>query len=93
MKTDCSYTFKTSLRHSRGVGDRDASEGAELRVKWLPRAEEVFRRHVGTGDRADHTGYLRGTVKDARKMVGEFRNGPYDWDVLEAFAAEIVRAR
>jgi thioredoxin-dependent peroxiredoxin len=68
-----------------------------------PRAEEVFRSHVGTGDRADRTGYLRGTVKDARKMVGEFRafgctrlsiafrNGPYDWDVLEAFGAEIVR--
>ena len=22
-----------------------------------------------------------------------FREGPYDWDALEAFAAEIVRAR
>ena len=55
--------------------------------------------------RAGRTGHLRGTVKDARAMVDEFRalgctrlcialrEGPYDWDALEAFAADIVRAR
>jgi hypothetical protein len=37
----------------------------------MPRAEEVFRSHFRTGDRADRTGYLRGTVKVARKMVDE----------------------
>jgi alkanesulfonate monooxygenase SsuD/methylene tetrahydromethanopterin reductase-like flavin-dependent oxidoreductase (luciferase family) len=74
-------------------------------ARGAARAEEVFRSHFGTGDRADRTGYLRGTVRDAHKMVDEFRtlgctrlsiafrNGPYDWDALEAFAAEIVRAR
>ena len=52
----------------------------------------------------DRTGYLRGTVKDARGIVEQFRalgctrlsiafrEGPYDWDALEAFATEIVRA-
>jgi alkanesulfonate monooxygenase SsuD/methylene tetrahydromethanopterin reductase-like flavin-dependent oxidoreductase (luciferase family) len=70
------------------------------------RAEDIFRSHWGgSPDRADRTGYLRGTVKDARAMVDRFRDlgctrlciafreGPYDWDALEAFAAEIVRAR
>ncbi len=75
--------------------------GADARS--AARAEEVFRSHYGTGGRADRTGYLRGTVKDARAMVDRFRalgctrlsiafrNGPYDWEALEAFAAEIVR--
>jgi hypothetical protein len=72
-------------------------------AKGAARGEEVFRSHFGEGDRADRTGYLRGTVGDAHKMVDEFRalgctrlsialrNGPYDWDALEAFAREIVR--
>ena len=67
------------------------------------RAEEKFRSHFGTGDRAERTGYLRGTVRDARAMVDQFRalgcmrlciafrEGPYDWEALEALAAEIVR--
>ena len=71
-------------------------------AKGAARGEEVFRSHFGDGDRADRTGYLRGTVKDARPMIDEFRalkctrlsialrNGPYDWDALEAFAREIV---
>ena len=75
--------------------------GADARS--AARAEEVFRSHYGTGGRADRTGYLRGTVKDARAMVDRFRalgctrlsiafrNGPYDWEALEAFAAEVVR--
>ena len=59
--------------------------------------------NFGGNDRADRTGYLRGTVKDAHAMVDQFRalgctrlsiafrEGPYDWEALEAFAAEIVR--
>ena len=72
-------------------------------AKGAARGEEVFRSHFGEGDRADRTGYLRGTVRDAHRMVDEFRalgctrlsialrNGPYDWEALEAFAREIVR--
>jgi alkanesulfonate monooxygenase SsuD/methylene tetrahydromethanopterin reductase-like flavin-dependent oxidoreductase (luciferase family) len=73
-------------------------------AKGAARAEEVFQSHFGgSGERAARTGYLRGTVKDARAMVDEFRalgctrlnialrDGPYDWDALEAYAAEIVR--
>jgi alkanesulfonate monooxygenase SsuD/methylene tetrahydromethanopterin reductase-like flavin-dependent oxidoreductase (luciferase family) len=73
-------------------------------AKGVARADEVFRSHFGgSPDRADRTGYLRGPVKDARGMVEQFRalgctrlsialrDGPYDWDALEAFAAEIVR--
>jgi hypothetical protein len=73
-------------------------------AKGAARAEELFRSHFGSGDRADRTGYLRGKVQDARPMVEQFRalgctrlsialrEGPYDWEALEAFAAEIVRA-
>jgi hypothetical protein len=77
--------------------------GADAR--GAARAEEIFRSHWGgSGDRAERTGYLRGTVRDARAMVDRFRalgctrlniafrEGPYDWEALEAFAAEIVRA-
>jgi alkanesulfonate monooxygenase SsuD/methylene tetrahydromethanopterin reductase-like flavin-dependent oxidoreductase (luciferase family) len=66
----------------------------------------MFQSHFGgSPTRAERTGYLRGSVKDAREMVEQFRalgctrlsialrDGPYDWDALEAFAAEIVRAR
>jgi hypothetical protein len=74
-------------------------------ARGAARAEEVFQSHFGgSPGRAERTGYLRGTVKDARPMVDEFRalgctrlsiafrNGPYDWEALEAFAADIVRA-
>jgi len=72
-------------------------------ARGAARADEKFRSHFGSGERADRTGYLRGTVKDARAMVDEFRalgctrlniafrEGPYDWEALEAFASEIVR--
>ena len=76
--------------------------GADAR--GAARADEIFRSHFGTGARAERTGYLRGTMKDARAMADQFRalgctrlsialrEGPYDWDALEAFAAEVVRA-
>jgi alkanesulfonate monooxygenase SsuD/methylene tetrahydromethanopterin reductase-like flavin-dependent oxidoreductase (luciferase family) len=75
-------------------------------AKGIARAEALFQSHFGgSPTRAERTGYLRGSVKDAREMVEQFRalgctrlsialrDGPYDWDALEAFAAEIVRAR
>ena len=74
-------------------------------AKAAARAEAVFRGHWGdNADCVDRTGYLRGTVAEARAMVDQFRaldctrlcialrEGPYDWEALEAFAAEIVRA-
>jgi alkanesulfonate monooxygenase SsuD/methylene tetrahydromethanopterin reductase-like flavin-dependent oxidoreductase (luciferase family) len=76
--------------------------GADAR--GAARGDETFTHHWGTrGERAARTGHLRGTVVDARGMVDQFRalgctrlniafrDGPYDWDALEAFAAEIVR--
>jgi len=70
-------------------------------AKGAARADEIFKSHWGgSADRADRTGYLRGTVKDARAMVDQFRalgctrlciafrEGPYDWEALEAFEAE-----
>jgi len=72
-------------------------------AKSRARAEEKFQSHFGgAGDRAARTGYLRGAVTDAKEMVEQFkalgctrlciafREGPYDWDALEAFASEIV---
>ena len=77
--------------------------GADAR--GAARAEEVFNRHWGGRlDRADRTGYLRGTVEDARVMVDEFRaldctrlciafrEGPYDWDALHAYAEQVLPA-
>jgi alkanesulfonate monooxygenase SsuD/methylene tetrahydromethanopterin reductase-like flavin-dependent oxidoreductase (luciferase family) len=74
-------------------------------AKGAAHADEIFRSHWGgSAERAERSGYLRGTVKDARAMVDQFRTlgctrlniafreGPYDWEALEAFAAEIVRA-
>jgi alkanesulfonate monooxygenase SsuD/methylene tetrahydromethanopterin reductase-like flavin-dependent oxidoreductase (luciferase family) len=73
-------------------------------AKAAARADEIFGNHWGTsGELAARTGHLRGVVKDARAMVDQFRalgctrlniafrEGPYDWEALEAFAAEIVR--
>jgi alkanesulfonate monooxygenase SsuD/methylene tetrahydromethanopterin reductase-like flavin-dependent oxidoreductase (luciferase family) len=77
-------------------------------AKSVARAEGKFESHFGgpaAGDRASRTGYLRGSVKDARPMVEgfralgctrlsiAFREGPYDWDALEAFASEFVSTR
>jgi alkanesulfonate monooxygenase SsuD/methylene tetrahydromethanopterin reductase-like flavin-dependent oxidoreductase (luciferase family) len=76
--------------------------GADAR--GAARADEIFRSHWGASEeRSARTGYLRGTVKEAGEMVDAFRRlgctrlniafreGPYDWDALEAFATEIVR--
>jgi alkanesulfonate monooxygenase SsuD/methylene tetrahydromethanopterin reductase-like flavin-dependent oxidoreductase (luciferase family) len=70
-------------------------------AKGAARGEEIFRSHWG--QRGDELGgFLRGTAKDAREMVAKFRDagcsrlniafrdGPYDWDALRAFAEDIV---
>ena len=70
-------------------------------AKGAARGEEIFRSHWG--QRGDELGgFLRGTAKDAREMVAKFRDagcsrlniafrdGPYDWDALRAFAEDFV---
>ena len=66
-------------------------------------AEDLYQRHWGQ-DRRGMTGFLRGTVREAADLVARFRDagasrvnialreGPYDWDSLEAFATEVVPA-
>jgi F420-dependent oxidoreductase-like protein len=70
-------------------------------AKGALRGEEIFRRHWGA-EGEQRSGWLRGTPKQAREMVaafGEagcarvniaFRDGPYDWDALHAYAEEVV---
>jgi alkanesulfonate monooxygenase SsuD/methylene tetrahydromethanopterin reductase-like flavin-dependent oxidoreductase (luciferase family) len=67
------------------------------------RHEELYQRHWGK-DRRGMTGFLRGTVREAADVVARFRDagayrvnialreGPYDWEALEAFASEVVPA-
>jgi len=70
-------------------------------AKGAARGAEIFRSHWG--QRGDELGgFLRGTAKDAREMVAKFRDagcsrlniafrdGPYDWDALRAFAEDVV---
>jgi alkanesulfonate monooxygenase SsuD/methylene tetrahydromethanopterin reductase-like flavin-dependent oxidoreductase (luciferase family) len=64
------------------------------------RAEERLRREWSRGD--GRTGFLRGTPKEARDTVGAFaragvqqlnvalRQGPYDWEALDAFVEEVI---
>ncbi len=73
--------------------------GADAR--GAARGEEIFRQHWGArGD--ERSGWLRGTPKEARDMVAAFRDagcarlniafrdGPYDWDALHAYAEDVV---
>ena len=65
------------------------------------RAEERYQRHWGN-DRRGFTGFLRGTAGQAAEVVAAFRDagadrvnialreGPYDWDALDAFASEVI---
>jgi F420-dependent oxidoreductase-like protein len=75
-------------------------------AKGAARGEEVYNRHWGsrTDGRETRTGWLRGTPKDVMAMVGQFRDlgcarlniafreGPYDWDALHAFAEQVMPA-
>jgi alkanesulfonate monooxygenase SsuD/methylene tetrahydromethanopterin reductase-like flavin-dependent oxidoreductase (luciferase family) len=75
--------------------------GADAR--GAARGEAVFQRHFGD-DARRRTGFLRGTPKQAIELLAAyrdagadrvniaFREGPYDWDALEAFAAEVLPA-
>ncbi len=65
------------------------------------RAEERYQRHWGN-DRRGFTGFLRGTAGQAAEVVAAYRDagahrvnialreGPYDWDALDAFASEVI---
>jgi probable F420-dependent oxidoreductase len=69
-------------------------------AKGAERAEEIFQSHWGTG--GERTGWLRGTPKQAMDMVARFRDlgctrlniafreGPYDWEALHAFAEQVL---
>jgi alkanesulfonate monooxygenase SsuD/methylene tetrahydromethanopterin reductase-like flavin-dependent oxidoreductase (luciferase family) len=75
-------------------------------AKGVARGEQIYQRHWGsrTDGREQRTGFLRGTPKDVVDMVGKFRDlgcarlnlafreGPYDWDALTAFADEVIPA-
>jgi len=75
-------------------------------AQGVARGEEIYQRHWGsrTDGRQQRTGFLRGTPKDVMDMVGKFheagcvrlnlafREGPYDWEALNAFANEIIPA-
>ncbi|MGH7389950.1 MAG: LLM class flavin-dependent oxidoreductase [Candidatus Rokuibacteriota bacterium] len=74
--------------------------GADAR--GAARGEAVYQSHYGKDPRA-RTGFLRGTPRQAAALVEAyrkagcsrlsiaFREGPYDWDALHAFAEEVVR--
>jgi F420-dependent oxidoreductase-like protein len=65
------------------------------------RQEELYLRHWARDERG-FTGFLRGTARDARAIIAEYadagahrvnialREGPYDWDALDAFASEVM---
>ena len=65
------------------------------------RHEALYQKHWSKDTRG-MTGFLRGTPRAATEVVGSFadagayrvnialREGPYDWDALEAFAAEVM---
>jgi F420-dependent oxidoreductase-like protein len=65
------------------------------------RHEDLYQRHWGRDERG-FTGFLRGTPREASGVVAAFadagayrvnialREGPYDWDALEAFASDVM---
>ena len=73
--------------------------GADTR--GAERAEERYQRQWGN-DRRGFTGFLRGSAGQAAEVVAAFRDagahrvnialreGPYDWDALDAFATEVI---
>ncbi len=75
--------------------------GADAR--GVARQEEIFTQHWGARAQ-ERKGFLRGTPAQAGDMVAAFRdagalrlniafrNGPYDWDALHAFAEDVLPA-
>jgi F420-dependent oxidoreductase-like protein len=67
------------------------------------RGEQIFQAHWGAQSE-QRTGWLRGTPKQTLDMLGAFRDagcarvniafreGPYDWDALQAFADVVFPA-
>lgn len=65
----------------------------------VARGEALYRAHWGENN--PRSGFFRGTPRDVLDMVGAyrdagvqrlniaFREGPYDWDALHAFAEEV----
>ena len=65
------------------------------------RHEALYQKHWSKDTRG-MTGFLRGTPRAATDVVASFaaagayrvnialREGPYDWDALEAFAADVM---
>ena len=72
--------------------------GADAR--GATRGEALFKAHWGENE--TRTGYVRGTPAQAIELVADyqaagveriniaFRQGPYDWDALEAFAEQVL---
>jgi alkanesulfonate monooxygenase SsuD/methylene tetrahydromethanopterin reductase-like flavin-dependent oxidoreductase (luciferase family) len=72
-------------------------------AKGARRGEALWQRHWGS-DPQGRRGFFRGTPKEAIELAAAYRDagaarvnialrqGPYDWDALEAFAAEVVPA-
>lgn len=70
-------------------------------AKAAAQGEALFQTHFGK-DPQGRTGFLRGTPRQALEVVQAyreagaqrlniaFRQGPYDWDALRAFAEEVV---
>jgi F420-dependent oxidoreductase-like protein len=75
--------------------------GADARA--AKRHEELYQRHWGTDTRG-FTGFVRGTAREAVQILADFRDadayrvnialreGPYDWEALESFAADVMPA-
>ncbi|MBI1963686.1 MAG: LLM class flavin-dependent oxidoreductase [Candidatus Rokubacteria bacterium] len=71
--------------------------GADAR--GAARGEKIYQSHFGKDPR---TGFVRGTARDAVELIARyrdagvhrvniaFRQGPYDWDALHAYAEEVV---
>jgi alkanesulfonate monooxygenase SsuD/methylene tetrahydromethanopterin reductase-like flavin-dependent oxidoreductase (luciferase family) len=88
-----------TIRRSANVG---FYLGAD--AQGVARGEALFQTHFGDDPR-QRTGFLRGPARQAADIVDAyreagvgrlniaFRQGPYDWDALHAFADEVVRQR
>ena len=73
--------------------------GADAR--GVARHEALYQKHWAADERG-MTGFLRGTATEAGDVVAAFRDagayrinialreGPYDWDALEAFATQVM---
>ena len=66
------------------------------------RQEAVYQKHWSSFTHGVVTGFLRGTTREAQDVIASYaeagayriniavREGPYDWDALEAFASDVM---